>query len=57
MKHGKRPTVSQKKLIKDYGLNPDNWLVSKNTPEKMVIVHRHTDTIREIKKGEYRWNT
>ena len=54
MKHGKRPTVSQKKIIKAKGLNYENWLVSKHTPEKMVLVHRHTGTVREVlfKKGE-----
>ena len=52
MKHGKRPTVSQKKLIKEKGLNYENWLVSKNTTTELVIVHRHTGTKKVINKGE-----
>lgn len=52
MKHGKRPTVSQRKYIKSKGLNAENWLVVKDTPEQMVLVHRHSDkTTRIIPKG------
>ncbi len=48
MKHGKRPTVAQKKLIKTWNLNPDNWLVSKNTSEGLLIIHRETGTKRTL---------
>lgn len=50
MKHGKRPTVQQAKLLQEMRLNRDNWLICKDTPDKMVIVHRHTDAVREINK-------
>lgn len=40
MKNGKAPTLSQKKLIKSHGLDPDNHLVVKNTPEMLEIVSR-----------------
>lgn len=40
MKNGKVPTVNQKKLIKSHGLDPDNHLVVKNTPELLEIVSR-----------------
>lgn len=50
MKHGKNPTVNQKKLMKSMGLNYKEWLVSKDTPTVMVVVHRHTDTVRTIEK-------
>lgn len=50
MKHGKKLTVKQKKFLKECGLNPENWLVSKNTDKEMVIVHRHTENIKVIKK-------
>ena len=49
MKHGKKPTVAQKKFIKESGLNPENWLISKNTAEEMVILHRHTENIKVLK--------
>lgn len=51
MKHGKNPTVSQKKLMASWGLNAKEWLVSKDTSTEMVVVHRHTDTVRTIQKG------
>ena len=43
MKHGKKPTRKQVELIQSKGLNPGNWLVVKDTTEKMVLVHRHFD--------------
>ena len=50
MKHGKKPTVEQKKLMKKWHLNPENWLVVKNQPEQMVIVHRISDQQRVIRR-------
>lgn len=49
MKHGQRPTRAQKQLISSAGLNPNNWLVTKNT-DKLELVHRHTGNIRKIEK-------
>lgn len=51
MKHGKAPTVAQKKLLKKWRLNPDNWLVVKNQPDRLEIVHRYGNTRRVIPKG------
>lgn len=48
MKHGKKPTRKQMDFIKRKGLNPDNWLVVKDTTEKMVLVHRHFDLNKRI---------
>lgn len=31
-------------------LNSDNWLVVKDTPKSMLIVHRHSMRTREITK-------
>ncbi len=45
---GKKPTRKQKELLKKYNLNPDNWLVSKNPPGKLYIVHRNTGSKRVI---------
>lgn len=50
MKHGKNPTVKQKKLIHKWGLNAENWLVERDTNEELVIVHRLTDQKRTIRK-------
>ena len=40
MKNGKVLTLNQKKLIKSNGLDPENHLVVKNTPEFLEIVSR-----------------
>lgn len=50
LKHGKKPTVRQKKLMAEWHLNYENWLVVKDTPTEMVIVHRATGKIRVINK-------
>lgn len=50
MKHGKNPTVKQKKLMTAWHLNYENWLVVKDTPAEMVIVHRDTGALRTITK-------
>ena len=33
MKHGKNPTRRQREYIASLWLNPDNWLVCKDTPD------------------------
>ena len=50
MKHGKKPTMEQKKFLKALGLNHANWFVSQDTPEHMIIIHRLTGTVRCISK-------
>ena len=51
MKHGKRPTREQRKLIEAKKLKPEDWMVERDTPEKLVLVHRHFDSVkREIHK-------
>lgn len=57
MKHGRKPTVSQRKLIQSKGLDPAVWLVVKDQPEKMELVHRYSDrTKRVIHKENEKWN-
>ena len=51
MKNGKRPTVAQKKYLKAQGLNPENWLIVKNEPSQLVIVHRHSGQRRTIPRA------
>ncbi|WP_209121552.1 hypothetical protein [Alkalihalobacillus sp. BA299] len=48
MKNGKAPTKKQKIAIKEVGLNPNNWLVSKNLQEELHIVHRETGRLKVI---------
>lgn len=53
MKHGKKPTVNQRQFIHSKRLNPENWYVTKDTPDRMELVHRHFEKkTRTIKKGE-----
>lgn len=52
LKNGKKPTVRQCELMKQWRLDPSAWLVVKDTSEEMVIVHRHSDkTTKTIPKG------
>lgn len=50
MKNPKKPTYEQRKLIQQWGLNPMDWLVSKDTPTETMLVHRHTNAVRIITK-------
>ena len=51
IKNGKKPTVKQCELMKQWKLDPSTWLIVKDTSEEMVIVHRLSDrTIRTIPK-------
>lgn len=43
MKHGKRPTVAQRKYIQSFRLNAENWLVVRDNNEAFVIRHRLSD--------------
>ena len=50
MKHGVNPTREQKKLMRRWGLNVENWLVAKNTPEALTVIHRLSEQVRVIPK-------
>ena len=52
MKHGKKPTVAQRKLMRKWKLDDSMWLVVKCMPDRMEIVHRHFENTRKtIPKG------
>lgn len=52
MRHGKKPTVKQCKLMQEWKLNYQDWLVVKDTPEELLLVHRFSDkTTKVIPKG------
>lgn len=40
IKNPKKPTREQRKLIEQWKLDAHDWLVVKDTPTQMVIVHR-----------------
>lgn len=48
MKNGKNPTREQKKLMVKWRLDPTMWLVTKDTPKEMHLVHRHFDKTKKI---------
>lgn len=52
MKHGKKPTREQRKLMEKWKVNTYDWLVVKDEPTKMHLVHRHFDyKTKVIPKG------
>lgn len=53
MKQLRKPTREQRKIIQSKRLNPENWMIERDTPEKLVLVHKHFyNNTRTIKKGE-----
>jgi hypothetical protein len=55
MKHGKRPTLRQKKTIRNlksgcFKLIPGHWLVVKDSPGLFVIVNRTSGKVKRWKK-------
>ncbi len=56
MKQLKKPTRDQKKTIQNMKLNPSDWMVERDTPEKLVLVHRYSDkTKKTIHKEKKEW--
>lgn len=43
MKHGVKPTRSQRMLMEKWKLNSKDWLVVKDEPSRMTLVHKHFD--------------
>ena len=48
MKHGKKQTAAQRRLMEKRGLDSRVWLVVKDTPQNMELVHRHSDRTRRV---------
>lgn len=48
MKHGVKPTREQRKLLQKWKLNSQDWLVVKDEPSKMTLVHKHFDKVTKI---------
>lgn len=51
MKHGKKPTREQRKLMEAWHLNSADWYVVKDTPDEMHITHRYVNKQKIIPKG------
>ena len=48
MKQLKKPTREQRKLIQSKRLNPENWMIERDTTTEMVLVHKHFDNKKKI---------
>ena len=48
MKHGKRPTREQRKLMEKWKVNTQDWLVERETLSELVLIHRHFDNTKKI---------
>ncbi len=48
MKHGVKPTVNQRKLMEKWKMDWRDWLVVKDEPSKMTLVHKHFDRVMKI---------
>lgn len=48
MKHGKNPTVAQKKKIAGYNLNSENWLIIKDCADVFMIKHRTSGKVKNF---------
>lgn len=52
MKQLRKPTREQRKLIQSKRLNPENWMIERDTTTEMVLVHKHFDNKTRIIKKE-----
>ena len=50
-KNGKRPTLSEKKIIEAAHLRLDDWLVQKKDNENIYVVNRYTGSVRKLPKS------
>jgi hypothetical protein len=48
MKHGKKPTREQRKLLTKWKLDSRDWLVERETNTELVLRHRHFDNRTKI---------
>ena len=51
MKHLKKPTREQRKLMEKWKVDTYDWLVERETSTELVLVNRHFDTKKIIPKG------
>ncbi|EJV41769.1 DUF6906 family protein [Bacillus cereus] len=47
-KNGKTPSRNDRKVILSYGLNPNNWFVSKRTNEELHLIHKYVGQLKKI---------
>lgn len=52
MKHGTKPTVRQCKMLQAKRLKAEDWLVERETPTELVVIHRYGNSKRVIRKAD-----
>lgn len=52
MKHGKKPTLKQKKLLIKNNLDPESWLIVKAAGQHIHIVRRNSRETRRIENAD-----
>lgn len=53
MKHGKKPTVTQKKLLQSAGMVWKEWLAVVDLPDVLIVKHRISGVTRVLDKVEH----
>ena len=48
IKHGKKPTREQRKLMEQWKVDTYDWLVERETSTELILVHRHFDNKTKI---------
>lgn len=48
MKHGKKPTREQRKLMEKWKVSTMDWLVERETNNELVLRHRHFENKTKI---------
>ena len=48
MKHGKKPTREQRKLMEKWKVDSKDWLVERETSTELILIHRHFDNKTKI---------
>ena len=48
MKHGKKPTREQRKLMTKWKVNTYDWLVERETSTELVLIHKHFENTKKI---------
>lgn len=48
MKQLRKPTREQRKLIQSKRMKPEDWMIERDTPTEMVLVHKHFNGTRRI---------
>jgi hypothetical protein len=51
MKRPHKPTRRQKIIISGRHLNPANWFVTRESEDNLILMHRYTNTIKNLPKA------